>query len=599
MRLALIATVKVLLLAPSSYSCADHDHEYTHHRRGDSSLDITPPWRHLEWGDINIIQTTDSHGWLLGHQKRSPPEPNYSGNFGDFFSFVKHMRQIAIERDVDLLVVDSGDLHDGTGLSDGYPPGGVDAHDSNEFFQQLPYDALTVGNHELYYYNYAFDMFKNFVPRFNGRYLASNVNIIVNNSTGHPVSVPFGSRYAKFTTRKERRITALGILFNFSGNATNTTVQTVGEMVHETWFAEAIKEEPDFFLLLGHMPVSRQRTDKWKCDDKDLDQWPCVFHAIREVHPQTPILIFGGHTHVRNCTQLDDNSMSLMSGRYMETVGWMSANLTEKDKPTFTRRYLDANRVTYEYHTNQSEIMYNTVQGVSITQGLNDLYERFGLGSPYPSNTSLLSELVDKALPYSLRVNNTDKNMHNIILINSGSMRFDIYRGTFDRNDQWSTTYFNSKFQYIANVNRSIAEQVLPYLNGTRPLEREFEELEGRGEVEHIYRKSLQHISERLEDRDDLTLGYVTKDFCPGLGDDTLHKRLVAYDAPRYIGSPTPNVPANATIDLVFLDHFASKVVDALNAILKKKVYKPSDVKDYTSLLVNQVWGVYAEGNWP
>lgn len=50
------------------------------------------------------------------------------------------------ERDVDLLLVDSGDLHDGedvprygfcrltwmvagTGLSDGFPPGGIDAHD--------------------------------------------------------------------------------------------------------------------------------------------------------------------------------------------------------------------------------------------------------------------------------------------------------------------------------------------------------------------------------------------------------------------------------------------------------------------------------------
>ena len=25
--------------------------------------------------------------------------------------------------------MDSGDLHDGTGLSDGFPPGGIDAHD--------------------------------------------------------------------------------------------------------------------------------------------------------------------------------------------------------------------------------------------------------------------------------------------------------------------------------------------------------------------------------------------------------------------------------------------------------------------------------------
>ena len=39
------------------------------------------------------------------------------------------MKKIAEEKDVDLLLVDSGDLHDGTGISDGYPAGSVDAHD--------------------------------------------------------------------------------------------------------------------------------------------------------------------------------------------------------------------------------------------------------------------------------------------------------------------------------------------------------------------------------------------------------------------------------------------------------------------------------------
>ena len=51
---------------------------------------------------------------------------------------------------------------------------------------------------------------------------------------------------------------------------------------------------------------------------------PAVFNAIRAVHPYTPIFIFGGHTHIRDCNQLDTRSMSIESGRYMETVGWMS-----------------------------------------------------------------------------------------------------------------------------------------------------------------------------------------------------------------------------------------------------------------------------------
>jgi 2',3'-cyclic-nucleotide 2'-phosphodiesterase (5'-nucleotidase family) len=43
------------------------------------------------------------------------------------------MRRQARKRGVDLLIVDSGDLHDGAGLSDGYPAGqGPDAHVSNQ-----------------------------------------------------------------------------------------------------------------------------------------------------------------------------------------------------------------------------------------------------------------------------------------------------------------------------------------------------------------------------------------------------------------------------------------------------------------------------------
>lgn len=92
----------------------DHDHAHTEHKRAFPQTALTPPTRPLEWGDVNIIHTTDSHGWLLGHQKSSFPEPNYrlaslmslisfltpcssrSGDLGDFASFVSHMKEIAL-----------------------------------------------------------------------------------------------------------------------------------------------------------------------------------------------------------------------------------------------------------------------------------------------------------------------------------------------------------------------------------------------------------------------------------------------------------------------------------------------------------------------
>lgn len=596
-------------------SCPDGHGEHVYSLRGQSPpAPIASPTRALEWGDINIIHTTDSHGWLLGHQKSSSPEPNYSGNFGDFASFVSHMKNIAEKRDVDLLLVDSGDLHDGTGLSDGYPPGGVDAHDSNQFFNQLPYDVLAIGNHELYIYENALDMYQNFAPKFEGRYLSSNVNITVVDKDGKPMSVPVGSRFAKFKTRKGRQITAFGVLFDFTGNARNTTVQKVEDMVKEAWFAETIKEEPDLFLLVGHMPVAK-------------DKWPFVFNAIRAVHPFTPILILGGHTHIRDCLQLDGRSMSLESGRYMETVGWLTAKLDQresKENITFTRRYLDPNRVTYEYHTGVTGQTFDTHQGKSITQGLLNLAKSFNLAftfgtaphdfyldrAPYPSANSLLSLFIENATPTVLAINNTRASIPNLMITNSGSQRFDVYAGSFTKNDQLTASPFTDAFLFIPNVPLSVAKLVLPALNGVGVTSRRsFSELEGReailygrGYVDKRYMEWLEEMDRRgrvgRRAAQNLTLGYVTQDACPGIGDDTLHAPLPFYSTPNFIGSKPPNVTDNTPIDLVFVDFIETQLLSILNAVQSAKNYTTVDVQSYSPILANAVLGFYAQAAW-
>lgn len=83
----------VASLAPAVRACGG-DHSHTHAKRASSGALITAPTRPLVWGDLNVIHTTDSHGWLLGHQEPSVPEPNYSGDFGDFASFVTHMKEV-------------------------------------------------------------------------------------------------------------------------------------------------------------------------------------------------------------------------------------------------------------------------------------------------------------------------------------------------------------------------------------------------------------------------------------------------------------------------------------------------------------------------
>ncbi|KAK0434597.1 Metallo-dependent phosphatase-like protein [Armillaria borealis] len=608
--LAVFATIS------AAWACADGDgHVHEHPRRANPSSPLTPPTRPLEWGDINIIHTTDSHGWLLGHQKASFPEPNYSGDLGDFASFVSHMKEIAIRKDVDLLLVDSGDLHDGTGLSDGYPPGSVDGHESTKFLAELPYDVMAIGNHELYVYANTLDMHQNLAPKLNGRYLSSNVNITLADQNNKTVDIPVGSQFAKFKTRKGRKVTALGVIFDFTGNDHNTTVQKVEDMVKESWFLEAIKDEPDFFLLAGHMPVSR-------------DNWPLVFNAIRAVHAATPILILGGHTHIRDCLQLDGRSMSLESGRYMETVGWMSTSLDDapsKSKNlTFSRRYLDPNRVTYEarYHTRESQVSFDTKKGKSITAGLNQLAVDFDLNFtygtaphdftitqvPYPSNGSLLSLFAELATPYALSANSGRADIPNYILVNSGSQRFDIYAGTFTKNDQLTASPFTDIFFYIPEVPRKVALDTLQMMNENgsenrkRSLERE-EELYRRGDVRARYIDWLSDMDQRSIElgrrvANNLTLGYVTKDSCPGVGDDVIHTPLPFYSVPDFIGSNPPDVSNDTLIDFVFVDFVVDQLVETLNIVQSDKEYTSGDVATYSTLETSEVLGIYAQFAW-
>jgi 2',3'-cyclic-nucleotide 2'-phosphodiesterase (5'-nucleotidase family) len=70
----------------------------------DAQNATTSPRVPLEWGMLNMLHTTDTHGWLEGHIK----EKNYGADWGDYVSFTKAMKQKSRELGVDLLLIDTG-----------------------------------------------------------------------------------------------------------------------------------------------------------------------------------------------------------------------------------------------------------------------------------------------------------------------------------------------------------------------------------------------------------------------------------------------------------------------------------------------------------
>lgn len=101
--------IPIAIACDGCYGSQSRDITLTRHRprmQPDAQTAVALPRGPLEWGQINFLHTTDTHGWLEGHLK----EQNYGADWGDFVSFVKHINQTAVDAGVDVLLVDTGSL---------------------------------------------------------------------------------------------------------------------------------------------------------------------------------------------------------------------------------------------------------------------------------------------------------------------------------------------------------------------------------------------------------------------------------------------------------------------------------------------------------
>ncbi|WEW54843.1 hypothetical protein PRK78_000269 [Emydomyces testavorans] len=607
----------------------------------------TSPRGPLEWGQINFLQTTDTHGWLAGHLK----ERNYGADWGDFVSFVKHMRQKADRLHVDLLVVDTGDLHDGNGLSDVTTPDGLI---SDAIFSEIDYDLLAIGNHELYVTEVAYQSYANISKPFGERYLTSNVQLL-NRETGQ--FQDFGSKYRYFITKHGLRIMAFGVLFDFTGNSNVSRVTKAEDMVKESWFKNAVNSRRpiDLFVVIGHNAVRPTASSS---------TFGTVYKAIRAMRPDIPIQTFGGHTHVRDFVVYDEMSTGLEAGRYCETLGWLSLTgiksptfigsmhprgvpnpvkkavkpRTQEQDPsidrkrsslTYARRYLDWNRLTFAYHAPKSQDgTFDTPHGLEVTgditkslKGLNLTYI-FGCApktycqscKPFGAEGSIY-KLVQTALATTV-VNPSRADTPRLILINSGTIRFDLVQGPFTVGDSYIVSPFENAFQFIPDVPYSVASKVLGVLNNG-PWQKRYVEtypvpswtgedvcvdppytaMQGRSEGHQSNSFTRREMAPPI-----IYPGYTTVDDFGTDGDDTPHSKLPYFrsenDVQANASFPTDGSMPK-TVDVVFSDFIGVKYV--LPALMKSGGnYTAADIQLYLpkTFTSHSVLPAYAMKAW-
>ncbi|KAJ6137611.1 hypothetical protein N7471_004097 [Penicillium samsonianum] len=567
---------------------------------------ISAPLRALEFGQLNFLHTTDSHGWLAGHLQ----EPSYSADWGDYVSFTTRMREKAEAQGQDLLVIDTGDRVEGNGLYDSSEPKGIYLSD---IFRHQHIDLLTSGNHELYKQNTSEAELLITVPNFRGNYLASNIDII------HPTTqelVPLAPRFKKFTTKKQGiRIVAFGFLFDFNGNYNNTVVQRVSSTIKEDWFQEAIRDkEVDLFLVIGHVPVHSP-------------EYRAIFKEIRGIRWDTPIQFFGGHQHVRDYAQYDSKAFGLASGRFMETVGFMSIDgLASKTShqsaagPIFKRRYIDNNIFSYYHHTGLDQETFPTEKGLNVSQLIakarTDLHldhihgcaphDLWMSRAKYPDPNSIYTWLETEVLG-DLR-DESRGDIPRLAIVNTGAMRFDIFKGPFTQDSTFIVSPFTSTFRYVKDVPYDKAQLIVDVLNRQPQILSTDESslttlgpLEQLAYLEDVIAQKWPSAGEQIPmSSPDLVPGYTTKDDAGTDGDDTIHSPISFYRVPNCIQAL---IPANAsetpkTVDLVYLDFIEKNVILAAKfASLDVDIAKESDVYMQNMSLTNLILD-WVKKNW-
>lgn len=219
-------------------------------------------------------------------------------------------------------------------------------------------------------------------------------------------------------------------------------------------------------------------------------------------------------------------------------------------------------------------------------------------------------------------VNETRKDVPRLIIINTGSVRFDLAKGPFTYDDSFIVSPFDDAFQFIPDVPYEQASQVLGILNAGafQKKKRDLETTDfGFSPIladrdtcldpplthhyEGVTRRSKQ--GGRLIRRQSTAPnpGYTTKDDFGTDGDDTIHSAIPDYSQPNDLqanGSFPLDGSMPKTVDLVFLDFIASYIVNALNQPDVGGDFSLSQVSYYMdkSFTTNSYLPAYAKIAW-
>jgi 2',3'-cyclic-nucleotide 2'-phosphodiesterase (5'-nucleotidase family) len=376
----------------------------------------------LPLNDINILVVTDVHAWI-GSRKRH--EPQWDADYGHVISFYERMKTNQF-RDKNLLFLMNGDFVDGTGLSSN-PPELL-----TPILQKMPWDALTIGNHELYRNSTIEHITDSGFAEYWGRkYVTSNVIRLEGSVELGPLG---GSRHIIWEG-PTAKILIFGFLYDMTDHSPLVAVEPVSKVVEQQWFTSALKQDYQAIVCMVHMHVT--------------DPLVLVIQSkIRSVVGEDiPIQFISGHSHIRAFESIDNRSTSFEAGHYLDTIGFVSFDLNGTN---FQNVFIDATVDTLQSIAGVNDIM--TANGTQVQDMIQAAQMKLGLLESVGCAPNHFLLDVDLSHPQSLWrfymkyviMEFYFQNSPNVVYIQgSGAFRYDLYQGQILLDDIVTMNPFN------------------------------------------------------------------------------------------------------------------------------------------------------------
>jgi hypothetical protein len=156
------------------------------------------------------------------------------------------------------------------------------------------------------------------------------------------------------------------------------------------------------------------------------------------------------------------------------------ATSTSTSPFVYSRRYLDWNRYTFEFHAvgQLDDAAFDYHSGLRVSAEINNFRDILKLKVvygcvpdfycqtcvPFTDSKNAFTILSDALA--TVVVNPQRANIPRIIISNTGGIRFDLYKGPFTFDDNFIVSPFRDVFIYIPSVPWSTAQGLLAFLNG-------------------------------------------------------------------------------------------------------------------------------------